>query len=114
MISEGKLAVILGIEVSKLFDCGVANDRPECTKEEIDRRLDEVHGLGVRQMELINKFDNALGGVAGDSGDTGLVDQHAATGTRPASSGRCARATTSTTTLRPPAARVPRPQRRRA
>ncbi len=32
-----------------------------------------MHGFGVRQMELINKFDNALGGVAGDSGETGLV-----------------------------------------
>jgi hypothetical protein len=39
----------------------------------IDRELDEVYGLGVRQMELINKFDNALAGVAGDSGNTGLV-----------------------------------------
>ena len=24
--------------------------------------------MGVRQMELVNKFDNALAGVAGDSG----------------------------------------------
>jgi hypothetical protein len=73
IISEGKLAVVMGIEVSKLFDCGVYNGRPECTQEEVDKRLDEVHAMGVRQMELINKFDNALGGVAGDSGDTGVV-----------------------------------------
>ena len=32
VISEGKLAVIMGIEVSKLFDCGVYNGRAECTK----------------------------------------------------------------------------------
>ena len=29
--------------------------------------------MGVRQMELINKFDNALAGVAGDNGSTGVV-----------------------------------------
>ena len=27
--------------------------------------------MGVRQMELVNKFDNALSGVAGDSGAIG-------------------------------------------
>ena len=27
--------------------------------------------MGVRQMELVNKFDNALAGVAGDSGAIG-------------------------------------------
>ena len=73
VIADGKLAVIIGIEVSKLFDCGLNNDSPECTKEQIDQRLGEVHDLGVRQMELINKFDNALGGVAGDGGSTGVV-----------------------------------------
>ena len=40
-----------------------------------DRRAasTEVYDLGVRDMELVNKFDNALGGVAGDSGTTGVV-----------------------------------------
>ena len=33
----------------------------------------EMHRLGVRQMELVNKFDNALAGVAGDNGATGAV-----------------------------------------
>ncbi|HYH89206.1 MAG TPA: Coagulation factor 5/8 type domain-containing protein [Solirubrobacteraceae bacterium] len=73
VINDGKLAVILGIEVSKLFDCGLDNERAECTAEQIDRRLDEVHAMGVRDMELVNKFDNALAGVAGDSAETGLV-----------------------------------------
>ena len=31
------------------------------------------HELGVRQLEIINKFDNALTGVAGDDGDAGAV-----------------------------------------
>jgi hypothetical protein len=73
VINQGKLAVILGIEVSKLFDCGLDNERAECTAPQIDRRLDEVYDMGVRDMELVNKFDNALAGVAGDDATTGLV-----------------------------------------
>ena len=73
VINQGKLAVVLGIENSKLFDCGVFNDDPECNEAQIDRQLDEVRRLGVRDMELVNKFDNALSGVAGDSGQTGLA-----------------------------------------
>jgi microsomal dipeptidase-like Zn-dependent dipeptidase len=73
VINQGKLAVVMGIEVSKLFDCGEYNDVPQCDKAQIDRSLDEVYRMGVRDMELINKFDNALGGVAGDAGTTGVV-----------------------------------------
>src|SRR4051812_37580317 len=71
VINEGKLAVVLGIEVSEPFGCQVDNDQPRCTVQDIDRGLDEVYGWGVRDMEIINKFDNALGGVAGDNGQTG-------------------------------------------
>ena len=75
VVNDGKLAVVIGIENSKLFNCGVYNDRPDpgCDRGSIDRQLDEVYKLGVRDMELVNKFDNALAGVAGDSGSTGAV-----------------------------------------
>src|SRR5829696_7030681 len=73
VMNEGKLAVVLGIEVSKLFDCGVFLEQPECDAAKIDRNLDEVYDLGVRDMELVNKFDNALAGVAGDNGTTGVI-----------------------------------------
>ena len=73
VVNQGKLAVILGIEVSRLFDCRIYDGRPQCNRATIDRDLDEVYKLGVRQMELVNKFDNALGGVAGDAGDTGTA-----------------------------------------
>jgi hypothetical protein len=73
VINQGKLAVILGIEVSVPFDCGITLDIPRCSEQQIDAGLDEVYDLGVRQMELVNKFDNGLSGVAGDSGTTGLV-----------------------------------------
>jgi hypothetical protein len=73
VINDGKLAVILGIENSRLFDCKEVNDVPQCDRGHIDQQLDEVYSLGVRDMEIVNKFDNALTGVAGDNGTTGLV-----------------------------------------
>jgi hypothetical protein len=73
VINEGKLAVVIGIETSRLFNCGETNDVPQCTREDVDRALDDAHKMGVRQMELLNKFDNAFAGVAGDSGSTGAV-----------------------------------------
>jgi hypothetical protein len=73
VVNQGKLAVIPGIETSRLFGCRVYNDVPECDRGTIDRELDAVHRMGVRQMEIINKFDNALGGVAGDAGAVGVV-----------------------------------------
>ena len=72
-INAGKLAIVLGIETSKPFDCGEYNHVPECSRETIDAQLDEMHKVGVRQMELVNKFDNALVGVAGDDGTFGIV-----------------------------------------
>ncbi|KAA1400143.1 hypothetical protein [Aeromicrobium ginsengisoli] len=68
VINQGKLAVVMGIETSALFGCSSKLDKPQCTAASIDQQLDEVHALGVRQMELVNKFDNALSGVAGDTG----------------------------------------------
>jgi microsomal dipeptidase-like Zn-dependent dipeptidase len=71
IINQGKLAVVMGMETSKPFNCGRLNGRPTCTKAQIDRQIDEFHRIGVRQLELVNKFDNAFTGVAGDSGETG-------------------------------------------
>ncbi|MCW2613777.1 MAG: Sphingolipid ceramide N-deacylase [Frankiales bacterium] len=73
VINAGRLAIVLGVEVSVLFDCGEVLDQPQCTTAQIDERLQEVFDMGVRQMELVNKFDNALSGVTGDGGSTGLV-----------------------------------------
>ena len=73
VINAGRLAVVMGIEVSELFDCSEFLDQPNCTAEQIDQRLEEVHDMGIRQMELVNKFDNALSGVTGDGGATGVL-----------------------------------------
>lgn len=71
VINSGRMAVVMGIETSVPFGCTMKVDIPQCSLADIDRQLDEVHRLGVRQMELVNKFDNALSGVAGDKGAVG-------------------------------------------
>ena len=73
VINAGKMAVIMGIETSVPFGCTSNPAKPTCDLASIDRQLDEVHAMGVRQMELVNKFDNALSGVAGDSGEVGAA-----------------------------------------
>lgn len=73
VIIEGKLAVILGVEVSEPFGCKQTLGIPGCTKAQIDRGLDELHELGVRSMFLCHKFDNALCGVRYDEGTNGII-----------------------------------------
>ena len=73
VINAGKLAVVMGLEVSLPFDCRERMGAPQCTVQDIEAGLVEVYAMGVRQMELLNKFDNALGGVTGDDGQFGLL-----------------------------------------
>ena len=65
----------MGIETSVPFGCTQKLGVPDLSarKATIDRQLDEVRKMGVTQMELVNKFDNALSGVAGDEGSTGYL-----------------------------------------
>ncbi len=72
-MNAGRLAVVLGIEVSRPLGCREFQGRATCTAAEIETRLQEVYDLGVRQMEMTNKFDNALTGVTGDGGATGVI-----------------------------------------
>ena len=80
VINRGDLAVIKGMEVSEPFDCGYRGikDAPatpdsRCSETHISRWLDRLWDLGIRQMEITNKFDNQLTGVAGDGGSTGVA-----------------------------------------
>jgi hypothetical protein len=77
VINDGKLAVVMGIEVSLPFDCGEYLDVPRCSADDIDAGLDELYAMGVRQVEIVNKFDNALTGVAGDGGTYGVITNFA-------------------------------------
>ncbi|ABL83900.1 MULTISPECIES: hypothetical protein [unclassified Nocardioides] len=77
VINAGKMAVVMGIETSVPFGCTFkalpGGDVPACDVDDIDAQLDQVKRMGVRQMELVNKFDNALSGIAGDNGEVGVA-----------------------------------------
>ena len=73
VINEGKLAVVLGVEVSEVLDCGLDAGEPTCDEAQIDEGLDELLELGVRSVFPVHKFDNALGGTAYDGGINGLI-----------------------------------------
>ncbi len=63
VIADGKMAVIMGAEVSKILDCGETLDQPDCTLADVRTRLDELHGLGLRSIFPIHRQDNAFGGA---------------------------------------------------
>jgi hypothetical protein len=73
VINEGKLAVIEGIEVSRLFGCGEVNGVAQCNESQIDAGLKEVRDLGVRTFFPIHEFNNAFGGTKMIAGDLGLL-----------------------------------------
>jgi microsomal dipeptidase-like Zn-dependent dipeptidase len=68
VIAGGKLAVVLGIETSNLFDCfltpppGVA----ACDVDKVKADLDRYRELGVRVLFPVHKFDNAFSAGDGD------------------------------------------------
>ncbi len=73
VVNQGKLAVVEGIEVSHLFNCGEYLGKPLCNAAQIDAGLKEVRGLGVSTFFPIHKFDNAFGGTKMDSGELGVL-----------------------------------------
>jgi microsomal dipeptidase-like Zn-dependent dipeptidase len=73
VINQGKLAVVLGIEVSEVLDCGQFNGTPNCNAAQIDRELNKLYAAGVRSVFPVHKFDNALGGTRFDGGAAGVL-----------------------------------------
>lgn len=73
VIASGKLAVILGIETSNLFNCALVprDGGPTCNEDDLIDQLDHYHSLGVRALFPVHKFDNAFS--AGD-GDRGFIE----------------------------------------
>ena len=68
VINDGKLAVLLGIETSDLFDCFLTpkDGHPPCDAAKVRAELDRFHALGVRALFPVHKFDNAFSPVDGD------------------------------------------------
>ena len=68
-IQQGKLAVVLGIEVDNLFNCHLQNaagapangEGPTCTADYVQQQLQNYYNLGVRHLFPIHNFDNAYG-----------------------------------------------------
>ena len=84
VINSGKLAVVMGIEVSDIFNCGELFGHPKCTALQLDNWLTRVWNLGVRSFFPIHKFDNAFGGTKMDAGEFGVLvngGNHLKTGT---------------------------------
>ena len=59
VIADGKLAVIMGIEASEIFDCGVQGG---CTRDSVEREMQEMYNLGIRGFFPTHRFDNKMGG----------------------------------------------------
>lgn len=62
VINDGKLAVVLGIEASHLFDCSEKLGKAQCDEGTVDRELAEFRSLGVRVVFPMHEFNNAYGG----------------------------------------------------
>ncbi len=73
VIEQGKMAVILGIETSNLFECTVVprEGMPTCDEAYMLEQLDAYYERGVRVMFPVHKYDNAFS--AGD-GDRGFIE----------------------------------------
>lgn len=70
VIAQGKLAVVLGIEISNLFDCFLTPPEgfERCTADDVRAALDRYYDLGVRVVFPVHKFDNGFGPGDGDDG----------------------------------------------
>jgi len=73
VIAEGKLAVVLGIETSDLFDCRLTprENSPVCDEDYVRQQLDAYYELGVRAVFPVHKYDNAF--TPGD-GDRAFIE----------------------------------------
>lgn len=70
VIGDGKMAVILGIETSNLFDCFLTprEGYPRCTEADVRDRLEEYYQRGVRVLFPVHKFDNGFSAGDGQKG----------------------------------------------
>ncbi len=73
VINEGKMAVVLEMEISEPFGCMGTDGNSTCDQAQVDRELQELYDRGVRSSLLLNKFDNPLTGVRFDSGPVGAL-----------------------------------------
>ncbi len=66
VIAKGQLAVVLGVEASETFNCGL-NDK-NCTYQSVEMQLNKLYRMGVRSLFPTHKFNNRFGGSAVEGG----------------------------------------------
>ncbi len=76
VIQQGKLAVVLGIEVDNLFNChyvtpgsvagtgSLNGEGPGCTAPYVLQQLQKYYNMGVRHIFPVHDFDNAFASTA--------------------------------------------------
>jgi len=65
VIADGKMAVLMGVEASETFDCGV---KDKCNRNTVEEKLNGLYDLGIRTIYPTHKFDNQLGGSRVEDG----------------------------------------------
>lgn len=68
VIASGKMAVILGIETSHLFECTLTPREgfPTCDEDFIVQQLDAYYDRGIRVIFPVHKYDNLFSAGDGD------------------------------------------------
>ena len=61
VIADGKLAVIIGMEVSEPFNCGIKD--ATCSQAYVKEQLQKYYDKGIRAMYPVHRFDNQFGGA---------------------------------------------------
>ncbi|MBQ0795576.1 peptidase M19 [Zhongshania sp.] len=74
VINDGKMAVVLGVEVAQIFNCGVTIllgniEQRKCDQAQIDSEIQRLWDLGVRHVYPFHDIDSSLGGAGIFSGD---------------------------------------------
>ena len=75
VINDGKLAVILGVEVAQVFSCGVTflpdgSEQRRCDESQVDSEIQRLWDLGVRHIYPYHDIDSSLGGTGIFNGST--------------------------------------------
>lgn len=75
VINDGKMAVVLGVEVAQVFDCGVTFllggiEQRNCDEAQIDSEIQRLWDLGVRHVYPFHDINSSLGGAGLFNGST--------------------------------------------
>jgi microsomal dipeptidase-like Zn-dependent dipeptidase len=64
VIEQGKLAVLVGVESSDLFDCPQQLGQPTCTQADVDRGIALYKRLGISSVFIAHWLNNSFAGAS--------------------------------------------------